>query len=130
MLQEAGGIQLAVQAGTPREYVPFLAWGLLLALLGPVQDLGDNSAVGGVLMWVGLVAPAAVIVTYLRQLGQVRVKPRTPSWLAVAFAAWAIAITIALPRVLDDHISFAYTLGGILGAAPLLLWALKLRSNA
>ena len=34
MLEEVGGIQVAVRARTPREYVPFLAWGLLLALLG------------------------------------------------------------------------------------------------
>jgi hypothetical protein len=35
-----------------------------------------------------------------------------------------------LPRLLDGTIGFAYTLGGILAAVPLLLWAEWLRRNA
>ena len=130
MLQGAGGVQLAVQAGTPREHVPFVAWGLLLALLGPVRDLDDNSVVGIVLVWVALIVAAAIVVKYLRQSRRVRVKPRTPNWLAATLAAWAIATTTALPLVLNDHIGFAYTLGGVLGAVPVFFWAKKLSSNA
>ena len=130
MLEEAGGIRLAVQARTPREYVPFLAWGLLVALFGPVRDLGDDSVLGAILMWVALAVGAAVLVNYLRRCRQVRVRPRTPTWLALAFAAWVVAATNLLPGLVDDTITFAYSLGGILAAAPLLWWAEWLRRNA
>ena len=82
MLEEAGGIQLAVRTRAPREYVPFLAWGLLLALSGPIRDLGDDSDLGGILLWVSLAVPLGPLVNYMRQSGQVRVRPRTTNWLA------------------------------------------------
>lgn len=59
-----------------------------------------------------------------------RERPRTPNWLAPAFFAWVLATTILLPGLLDGTINFAYGLGGILGAAPLLVWAKRLSRNA
>ena len=130
MLEEVGGIQVAVRAGTPREYVPFVAWGLLLALWGPIRDLGDDSVVGGILLWVAPAVSAAILVNYLRRCRQVRVSPRTPSWLLLAFGAWVVVAIVVLPRLLDGTIGYAAALGGILGAAPLLLWSAWLRRNA
>jgi membrane associated rhomboid family serine protease len=130
MLEEAGGIQVAVRARTPREHVPFLAWGLLVALFGPIRDLGDDSVLGGILLWVAPAVSAAILVSYLRRCRQVRVRPRTPNWLALAFGAWVVAATAVLPGLVDGAISFAYSLGGVLGAAPLVLWAERLRRNA
>ncbi len=130
MLEQAGGIQLAVRARTPREHVPFLAWGLFVALFGPIRDLGDDSVLGGILLWVAPAVSAAILVTYLRRSRQVRVRPRTPNWLALAFGAWVVAATAVLQGLVDGTISFAYSLGGVLGAAPLVLWAKRLRRNA
>jgi membrane associated rhomboid family serine protease len=130
MLEEVGGIQVAVRAGTPREYVPFVAWGLLLALWGPIRDLGDDSVLGGILLWVAPAVSAAILFDYLRQRRQVRVSPRTPSWLLLAFGAWVIAAIVVLPSLLDGTIGYAAALGGILAAAPLLLWGAWLRWNA
>lgn len=130
MLKEAGGIELAVRARTPQEHLPFLAGGLVLALTAPLRDLGDDSVLGGVLQWVALVVPAAILVFYMRQSRQVRVRPRSPKWLPPALGAWAIAAGFVLPRLLDGTIGFAYTLGGGLAAVPLLLWAEWLRRNA
>ena len=70
------------------------------------------------------------LVNYLRQRRQVRVSPRTPNWLLLAFGAWVIAAIVVLPRLLDGTIGYAAALGGILGAAPLLLWSAWLRRNA
>lgn len=130
MLKEAGGIEVAVRARSPREHVPFLAWGLLIALVGPIGDLGDDSVVGGILQWVALAAPAAILVTYLRQSRQVRVRPRSPRWLPLALAAWALAVSFGLPAMLDSTIDYSHTLGGVLGAAPILWWAERLHRNA
>lgn len=130
MLKDASGIQLAVRARTPREHVPFLAWGLLVAMVGPVRDLGDHSVVGGILQWVALAVPVAILLTYLRQSRRVRVRESSPKWLGPALAVWVVAIAWVLPGLLDGTVDFAYSLGGILGAAPLLLWAERLRRNA
>ena len=130
MLEEAGGIQLAVRARTPREHMPFFAWGLSMALFGLVRDLGDDSVLGGILQWVAIAVGVGLLVNYMRHSRQVRVSPRTPTWLALALGAWALAASLLLPGLLDSTIDFAYTLGGILGAVPLLLWAERLRKNA
>jgi hypothetical protein len=130
MLNQAGGIQLAVRARTPREHVPFFAYGLLLALLAPIRDLGDDSVVAGIGQWIVMGGAAAVLITHLRQFRQVRVSPRTPIWLALAFGAWVVAVTTFLPGLLDGTIDFASTLAGVLAAAPLLVWAERLRRTA
>ena len=130
MLEDAGGVGGAVRARTPQEHVPFLAWGLLILLVGPIGDFGDDSVVGGIYQWVALAAPVAVVVTYLRQSRQVRALTRSPNWLAPALAGWAVAVTLGLPGLLDNTIGFAHTVAGVLGAAPILWWAVRLHRNA
>ena len=130
MLNEAGGIQLAVRTRTPKEHVPYFAYGLLSALLWPLRDLGDDSVVAGIGQWIVMGGAAAVLITYARQFRQVRVSPRTPIWLALAFGAWAVPVTTFLPRLLDGTIDFAYTLTGVVAAAPILVWAEHLRRTA
>jgi len=130
MLNEAGGIQLAVRTRTPKEHVPYFVWGLSMALLWPINDLGDDSVVGGILQWLVIGGAVALLITYVRQFRQVRVRPRTPTWLALALGAWVVAVTTFLPRLLDGTIDFAYTLTGVVAAAPLLLWAEHLRRTA
>ncbi len=129
MLNQAGGIQVAVRTRTPREHVPFFAGGLLLAGLAPMRDLGDDSAVAGIGQWIVIAAAVALLVTYLRLYRNVRVSSRTPIWLALAFGAWVVAVETFLPGLLDDTIGFAYTVAGVLAAAPLLVWAEWLRRN-
>ena len=131
MLNEAGGIQLAVRSRTPKEHVPVLrravsSW----RGLAPIRDLGDDSVVAGIGQWIVIGGAVALLVTYLRLSRQVRVSPRTPSWLAVAFGAWVIAVSTFLPGLLDGTIDFAYTLAGVVAAAPLLVWAEWLRKTA
>ncbi len=130
MLKDAEGIQLAVRARTPHEYTPFLAWGLVVAFTGPVRDLGDDSVLGSILMWVGPAVCAVLLVNYLRQSRQVRAKPSTPEWLAGALLVWVLVTAWVLPRLVDDTIGFAYTVGGLLATAPLLWWAERLRRRA
>jgi hypothetical protein len=130
MLKEAGGIELAVRARAPQEHLPFFAWGLVLALGAPLRDLGDDSVIGGVLQWVAVAVPAAIPFSYMLRSRQVRMRAKSPTWLAIALCAWVIAAWFVLPRLLDGTIGFAYTLGGILAAVPLLLWAEWLRRNA
>ena len=130
MLNEAGGIQLAVRTRTPKEHLPYFAFGLSMALLWPIRDLGDDSVVGGIGQWVVMGGAVALLITYVRQFRQVRVRPRTPAWLALALGAWVVAVTTLLPRLLDDTIDVVYTVAGVLAAAPFLVWADWLRRNA
>ncbi len=81
-------------------------------------------------MWVAPAIGLAILVDYLRRCRQVRVTPRTPSWLTLAFAAWYVAAATLLPGLVDGNIRFASSLGGILAAAPLLWWAERLRKDA
>ena len=130
MLNEAGGIQLAVRTRTPKEHVPYFVWGLSMALLWPINDLGDDSVVGGIGQWIVMGGAVALLITYARQFRQVRVRDRTPIWLALALIPWALAASLFLPGLLDGTIDFAYTLTGVVAAAPLLVWAEHLRRNA
>jgi hypothetical protein len=130
MLHQAGGIELAVRARTPKEHVLYFAYGLLLVLLAPIRDLGDDSVVGGIGQWIVIGGWVAVLITYWRQFRQVRVRPRTPTWLALALGAWVVAVTTFLPRLLDGTIDLAYTLTGVVTAAPVLVWAEHLRRTA
>lgn len=130
MLNEAGGIQVAVRARTPREHMLYFAWGLSMALFGPIRDLGDNSVVGGIGQWVALAVVVGFLAHYTRRSRQVRVIQRTPTWLALALGAWALAASQLLAGLLDGTIDFAYALGGIMAALPVLLWAEWLRKNA
>ena len=130
MLEEAGGIQLAVRARTPREHMPFFAWGLSMALFGPLRDLDDDSVLGGILQWVAPAVVFGLLVNYIRHSRQVRVSDRTPTWLALALIPWALAASLFLPGLLDGTIDFAYTLGGIVAAVPILVWAEYLRRTA
>ena len=130
MLAEAGGIQLAVRARTPREHVP--SW----RGVSSWRSSGRSVISATTASWEGSScgsprrSASAILVDYLRRCRQVRVTPRTPSWLALAFAAWVVAAATLLPGLVDGTISFAYTLGGVLAAAPLLWWAERLRRNA
>lgn len=130
MLNKAGGIELAVRARSPKEYLLFLAGGLLLALLAPLRDLGDDSVVGGIVQWIIMGGYVALLITQLRMYRQVRVTERTPIWLALAFGAWVVATMQFLPGLIDGSIAVPYTVSGVLAAAPLLVWAERLRRNA
>ncbi len=55
---------------------------------------------------------------------------RTPKSLEWALAAWGAAALVGLGFLLAGPLDFAFTLGGIVGAAPTLLWAERLRHTA
>ena len=65
MLNEAGGIQLAVRTRTPKEHVPYFVWGLSMALFGPIRDLGDDSVVAGSASGSSWAVPSLLLITYV-----------------------------------------------------------------
>jgi len=132
MLKDAGEIESAVRARAPREYPLYFAMGLGFVCCGLFFDLGgdNDSVVAAVAVAVLAVAFLAVMVgthvPYLRRYRQVRMRS-TPKWLEWALAAWAAAALFFLGILLDGTIVFSFTLGGIVGAVPFLLWAERLR---
>ena len=135
MLRDAGAIESAVRARSPREHPLYFATGLGFVCMGLLFDLGgDTDSVGAaVAMAVLTVALIAVLagthVPYFRRYRQVRTR-KTPQWVEWAFATWAAAALFGIGIVLDGTIDFSYTLGGVVGAVPFLVWAERLRRTA
>ncbi len=131
MLKDAGEVESAVRARAPQEYPVYVGMGVTILLFGMAIDLNDNS--GGVAGLVGmalvLVAVAITVGTnlpYLRRSRQVRTRS-TPMWLEWALGLWSAVAIFSCGILLDDSIGFSYTLGGMVGAVPILLWARRLR---
>jgi hypothetical protein len=136
MLKDAGQIETAVRARAPQEHPLYFATGLVYVLAGLLFDLGGGDDSGGAAVAVtvlGVLVLAVMAGThvpyYWRRYRQVRNRS-TPKRLEWALAAWGAAALFALGFLLNDTIGFAFTLGGIVGAVPSLLWAQRLRRTA
>ena len=133
MLKDAGGIETAVRARAPQEHPLYFATGLVFVLAGLLFDLGgDNSGAAVAVTVVGVLVLAVMAgthVPYWRRYRQVRTRS-TPKWLEWALAACGAAALFGLGILLNGTIGFAFTLGGIVGAVPSLLWAWRLRRTA
>jgi uncharacterized membrane protein YfcA len=133
MLKDAGEIETAVRARAPKEHPLYVGMGLTILLLGVAIDLNDAggvaSAVGAALVLVALAVTVGTNLPYLRRYRQVRTR-RTPMWLEWVLGLWSAAALFSMGVLLDGTIDFSFTLGGIVGAVPFLLWAQRLRATA
>lgn len=133
MLKDAGEIETAVRARAPQEHPLYVGMGLTILLVGLACDLNDAGGVAGVvgatLVLVAVAVTVGTNVPYLRRYRQVRMR-RTPKWLEWALGLWSAAALFLLGVPLDGTIGFSFTLGGIAGAVPFLLWAQRLRRAA
>jgi membrane associated rhomboid family serine protease len=133
MLKDAGEIGTAVRARAPQEYPLYVGRGLTVLLIGLACDLNDAgglaSVVGATLVLVALAVTVGTNGTYLRRYRQVR-RRSTPRWLEWALGLWSAAALFSLGISLDGTIATSFTLGGIVGAVPFLVWALRLRRTA
>jgi hypothetical protein len=123
-----------VRARAPQEHPLYFATGLTFVLAGLLFDLGGDSGDGAgvavtVLGVLVLAVMAGTHVPYWLRYRQVRNRS-TPKWLEWALAAWGAAALFGLGILLNGTIGFAFTLGGIVGAVPSLLWAERLRRTA
>jgi hypothetical protein len=134
MLKDAGEIETAVRARAPQEHPLYVGMGLTILLVGLARDLNDvggvASVVGATLVLVALTVTVGTNVPYLRRYRQVRMMRGTPKWLEWALGLWSVAALLFLGILLDGTIGFSFTLGGIVGAVPFLLWAQRLRRTA
>lgn len=134
MLTGAGAIGSAVRARVPEEAPLYLWTGLVPLFAGLVIDLnrdGDSTmaTVAGILAMLALAGFLTVHFLYWRRYRQVRMRG-TPKWVEWALAAWSVIALFGLGSLLDGSIDVAYTLGGLLGSVPTLLWAERLRRTA
>jgi uncharacterized YccA/Bax inhibitor family protein len=133
MLRGAGEIETAVRAGAPQEYPLYVGMGLTVLLLGLAVDLNDAggvaSVVGATLVLVALAVTLGTNLRYLRRYRQVRSRS-TPNWLEWALGLWSAVALFSIGFLLDGTIGYSFTLGGIVGAVPFLLWAERLRRAA
>ena len=68
----------------------------------------------------------ATFVYFLLRSMKVEVKQRSPWWTWVVLGLW-MALASFIGPAFDDTMTFSYTLAGLVAAAPLLAWGLRLR---
>jgi len=133
MLRGAGEVETAVRAGAPQEYPLYVGMGVTILFLGMAVDLNDAgglaSVVGAALVLIAFAVTVGTNLSYLRRYRRVRARS-TPMWVEWALGLWSAVAVLGLGFLLDGTISFSFTLGGILGAVPFLLWAQRLRRTA
>ncbi len=129
MLGEAEHAGRAVERRAPKEYVAFIGWGLFNALVIPGFDGFDRALWGWVTIGIAVVGLVATITYFATRGIQVEVKQRSPWWIWPVLGLW-IALAGLLATTLDGDVTFAYTVAGLVSAAPLLAWGLYLRKKA
>ena len=133
MLKGAGEVETAVRAGAPQEYPLYIGMGLTILLLGMAVDLNDAggvaSVVGVALVLLAFAVTVGTNLRYLRRYRKVRTRS-TPMWVEWALGLWSAVALFSIGFLLDGTIGFSFTLGGIVGAVPFLLWAERLRRTA
>lgn len=100
--------------------------GLFNALVIPGFDAFDRDMWGLVTVGVAVAGFVATFVYFLLRSMKVDVKPRSPWWAWVVLGLW-IGLASFVGPALDDTTAFSYTLAGLVAAAPLLAWGLRLR---
>ena len=122
-----------MRARAPQEYPLYVGMGLTILLIGLAGDLNDAggvaSVVGATLAVVALAVTVGTNLPYLRRYRQVRTRS-TPKWVEWVLGLWSVAALVFIGILLDGTIGFSFTLGGIVGAVPFLLWAQRLRRTA
>ena len=126
MLQEADHVGREVERRAPKEHLASFAWGLFNAVVIPGFDVFDRAVWGWVTIGIAVAGFVATFAYFATRGTQVEVKQRSPWWTWPVFGLW-IALAGLLGATLDDDVTFAYTLAGCVGAAPLLAWGLYLR---
>lgn len=133
MLRGAGAVETAVRASAPREHPLYDGMGITVLLVGLAVDLNDAggaaSAVGASLVLLALAVTVVTNALYYRRYRQVRSRT-TPLWLEGMLGLVSAGALFSLGLALDDTVAYSFTLGGVAGAAPFLLWALRLRRSA
>jgi hypothetical protein len=129
LLVEADQAGRAVERRAPKEYAPFIGWGLFNAVVIPGFDFFDRSMWGWITIGVAVVGFFATFAYFALRSMRVEVKQRSPWWIWPVLGLW-IALASVLGSALDDETAFSYTLAGLIGAVPLLLWGLRLWRRA
>lgn len=129
MLADAAQKRRAVHARTPKEHVPFIAWGAFMAIVIPAFDIIDRTVWGYTAIAVALALLVATAVYFLPRERDVRVADRTPSWTWVALTA-GVCVGGAIAEGFDDAIAFSYVIGGMVAAVPLFVWGRRLRGDS
>ncbi len=129
LLGEADRAGREVERRAPKEYVPFIGWGLFNAIVIPGFDVFDPRVWGLVTIGIAVAGVVATLAYFAIRSARVEVKMRSPWWTWPVLGLWGALASFAAPA-LEDDIGFAYTLAGWIAAVPLLAWALHLRKRA
>jgi membrane associated rhomboid family serine protease len=130
MLRGAGEVETAVRAGAPQELPLYVGMGITILFLGMAVDLSEAGELAGVvaaaLVLIAFAVTVCTNLSYLRRYRQVRTRS-TPKWVEWALGLWSAVAVLGLGFLLDGTIGLSFTLGGLLGAVPFMLWAERLR---
>ena len=129
MLGEADRAGRVVESRAPKEHLAFIGWALFNAVIIPGFDVFDRAVWGWVTIGVAVAGFVATFAYFATRSIQVEVKQRSPWWTWVVLGLW-LALASLLGAILEDDVVFAYTVAGLVGAAPLFAWGLHLRARA
>ena len=129
MLREVDRAGQAVERRAPKEHLVFIGWALFNAVVIPGFDLFDRAAWGWVTAGIAVAGFVATLAYFASRSIQVEVKQRSPWWTWPVLGLW-LALASLMAAVIDDEVALAYTVAGLVGAAPLLAWGLHLRRGA
>ena len=129
MLREVDRAGQPVERRAPKEHLVFVGWALFNAVVIPGFDLFDRAAWGWVTVGIAVAGFVATLAYFASRSIQVEVKQRSPWWTWPVLGLW-LALASLMAAVIDDEVAFAYTVAGLVGAAPLLAWGLHLRRGA
>jgi hypothetical protein len=129
MLREVDRAGQPVERRAPKEHLVFIGWALFNAVVIPGFDLFDRAAWGWVTVGIAVAGFVATLAYFASRSTQVEVKQRSPWWTWPVLGLW-LALASLMAAVIDDEVALAYTVSGLVGAAPLLAWGLHLRRGA
>jgi L-asparagine transporter-like permease len=119
--------QNRVVAQGPRQYVPFIGWGLF-ALLGYSPFDYVRPSIWGPIVGVLWIVAMLATYRYIRNDGaRVHIVTTTPWYVWTALAVLTCA-TVALAVMLQSKVHFAWSLAGLILAVPFIGYGLKLRA--
>lgn len=112
----------------PREYVPFIGWGIWVLFAYPPFDFVNDSVWGPIIFVVWVVGMALTFRYFRDKAARVHILSTTPWYIWVTLIVLT-SLAVIFAELAHPTFSFAWTLSGILLAVPYITYGLVLKAK-